>query len=145
KSVPTSQPRLDPFVFINAEKRDLPLANEIKNYVGKYAAAFLPVSQGRPEEIRRDLEDNIVDCDGLLLVHGNSTAAWVHQQLRLYNKLAPRREKPIKVLAVIEAPSAGKQDINVEIPGLSVVNCRSGIQQSALENVLSRLSPTQLQ
>jgi hypothetical protein len=144
KSVPTSQPRLNPFVFINAEKRDLPLANQIKNYVGKYAAAFLPVSQGKPEEIRRDLEDNIVDCDGLLLVHGNSTAAWVHQQLRLYNKLAPRREKPIKLLAVIEAPSA-KQDINVEIPGLSVVNCRSGIQQSALENVLSRLSPTQLQ
>lgn len=130
----------NPFVFINAEKSDLNLAEQIKSYIGRYAAAFLPVNEGKPEEIRRDTEENIVDCDGLLVVYGDGSAAWVRQQLRLYNKLAPQREKPIKLLALVEAPPDSKPEINVQIPGMRILNCRAGLNEAELAKVLASLT-----
>jgi hypothetical protein len=140
-SPPERVPPATSFVFINAEKSDRQIANRIKDYVGRFASAFLPVIEGKPEELRRDIEENIVDCDGLLVVYGDGSAAWVHQQLRLYNKLAPRRQKPIKLLAVIEAPPEAKPGIDVAIPGMSVLNCRSGLDDAKLEAVLTGLAP----
>jgi hypothetical protein len=126
-------------LFVNAERSDLHIANRIKDYVGKSAAVFLPVESGRPEELRCNIEANIVDCDGLLVVYGDGGAAWVQQQLRLYNKLAPRRERPIKLLAVIEAPPESKPSINAQIPGMRILNCRAGIDDSVLGTIVSQL------
>ena len=126
-----SQP-LSSILFVNAEKRDLHIANQIKEYVGTRTPVYLPAEGGKPEELRLNVEANIVDCDGLLVVYGDGGAAWVQQQLRLYNKLAPRRERPIKLLAVLEAPPDGKPGINAQIPGMRIIDCRTGINPAAL-------------
>jgi hypothetical protein len=130
--------------FINAERRDVDLAHKIRDHIGQHAWVFLPVTSGKPEEIRQNIEDNIIECDGLLVIYGDGSAAWVQQQLRLYNKLTPRRERPIKLLAVIDAPPDEKPDLNVHIPGLRVLNCRKGIDEAALLGALSDISSDQL-
>src|SRR5262249_9045291 len=113
-------------LFVNAERSDLHIANKIKEYVGKSAAVFLPIESGKPAELRRNVEANIVDGDGLLVVSGDGGAGWGKQHPRLYNKLAPQRDRPIKLLAVIEAPPDSKPDINAQVPGMRILNCRAG-------------------
>jgi hypothetical protein len=131
---------LNSSLFVNAEKSDIDLARQIQEYVGKHAWVYLPVTSGKPEEIRQNIEDNIVECDGLLVLYGDGSAVWVQQQLRLYNKLAPRRQRPIKLLAVIDAPPDGKPDVNVQFAGMRIINCRKGIDETALKGVLDTLA-----
>ena len=128
------------FVFINAEKRDFNLAKRIQNHVETVAASALPLNAGSAEEIRTDIEENMIDCDGLLIVYGDGSAAWVHQQLRLYNKFLPRRQKPIKLVAIIEAPPEDKPDIGVRIPGMQVLNFRGGIDDEKLRGLFRSMS-----
>lgn len=139
--VKEQEPRTVPsFVFINAEKRDHELAKKIQQHVEGLAASALPLDAGSAEEMRCDMEENLVDCDGLLIVYGDGSAAWVHQQLRLFNKFMPRRQKPIKLLAVIEAPPDEKPEIGVKLPGMKLLNFRKGIDEPALRDLFKNMS-----
>jgi hypothetical protein len=133
---------LSSMLFVSAEKRDLHIANQIKEYFGTRTSVYLPAEGGKPEELRLNVEANIVECDSLLVVYGDGGAAWVQQQLRLYNKLAPRRERPIKLLAVLDAPPDGKPGINVQIPGMQVFDCRTGVNEAALSRLSTYLQDT---
>jgi hypothetical protein len=127
-------------IFINFEKSDQAFASRITDYVRRYAGVFLPITSGRPDEIRRNTEENIVECDGLIVIYGNGSPIWVQQQLRLYNKLAPRRQTPIRLLAIVDAPPDDKPDVNVHLPGMRMLNCRTGFNEALLEDALGNLT-----
>lgn len=129
-----------PFVFVNVEHDDLPLANEIGEYLQRHGFIHaLPMCEGTAEEIRKDLEDNLLDCDGVIIVYGVITSRWVREQLRQYCKTMYRRQRQLRALAVYEGPPEAKQPISMNVPKMHVIDCRHGLNEEELKNFIEAL------
>lgn len=128
------------FIFINADGSDLQLAEELrKEFKGANFSAAIPVLQGSSEEVRLDLEENIVECDALLMVYGAAAPVWVRGQLRLYSKLKHRRKEPLKALAIYLGPPDAKPDIGMDLPECRQIDCRTGASPETVKQFLAGL------
>ena len=70
-----------------------------------------PLFEGSAEDITKDLDANLVDCDTLLLVYGKADAPWIRAQLRRYSKIERLRGEPPRVKTILFAPPAPKPEI----------------------------------
>jgi hypothetical protein len=137
---PGQAPSPDQYIFIDADASDLPLANELlKEFKSKNFSAAIPVLQGSSEDVRRDLEANIVECQALLMVYGETTPVWVRGQLRLYSKLKHRREEPLRALAIYLGPPDSKPDIGMDLPECRQLDCRHGLTPDMVSQFLAGL------
>lgn len=129
-----------PFVFVNVEHDDLPLADDLAECLGRHGFVHaFPMCEGSAEEIRKDLEDNLLDCDGVIIVYGSITARWVREQLRQYCKILYRREKQLRALAVFEGPPESKKPIGMNVPRMHVIDCRHGLNEEKLQDFIKVL------
>jgi hypothetical protein len=136
---PPPPPGDSAMVFVNAEPCDRPLARRIgQSLAGQGIDCFWPLANGSPEKIRRDYEDNLLSCDGILWVYGESDAGWVVAQLRHGRRVLGRRERPVAI-AIVEGPPPEKSEVPAAIPELSVLNCRNGIEPTVLGEFVERL------
>lgn len=136
------QPEQDQaFVFINVDHEDLPLADDICDLLDSHGCSYaMPMHEGRPDEVRQDLEANLLDCDGLIVVYGDITEQWVREQLRQWRKILYRREKPLRALAVYEGPPQEKHRLGMKLPKMHVIDCRNGIQEDKVLSFLNALA-----
>ena len=74
----------------------------------------------------QDLEANLIDCDGLVIVYGDIPGQWVREQLRLWRRILHRREKPLQALAIYEGPPDPKTPLSMTLPKMQVLDCRRG-------------------
>jgi serine/threonine protein kinase len=129
------------FVFINVGPDDLPLTEDLCGLLEQSGCSYaLPMHEGRPDEIRQDLEANLIDCDGLIIVYGEITEQWVREQLRQWRKILARRDKPLRALAVYEGPPREKQRLGMRLPKMHVIDCRGGLQEEKFQAFLNELA-----
>jgi len=127
-------------VFVNADPADRQLAETVgKALMAHDVECYLPLASGSPEAIRRDLEENLGSCDGVLLIYGASDAGWIRNQLRQGRKIISQRARPLAALAVYEGPPVPKDDLSVAIPNLIQINCRNGFATSELKPFVDSL------
>ena len=86
-------------------------------------------------EVRRYLEQNLIDCDAMVMVYADN-AGWARAQLRAFLKATPRRERPVWAIPVIDAPAESKPELGFHLPEMVIIDGRSGIGSE----VVSRLS-----
>ncbi len=128
------------FIFINIERGDLPIADDLCDLLESQGYSYaLPMHEGRPDEIRQDLEANLLDCDGLIVVYGEITEQWVREQLRQWRKILYRRDKPLRALAVYEGPPCEKQRLGMRLPKMHVLDCRQGMEEDKILTFLNAL------
>jgi hypothetical protein len=131
-------PAEEQFVFINADGSDIQLAEDLRRELtGANLTSAVPILQGSSEDVRLDLEENIVDCDALVMVYGEATPVWVRGQLRLYSKLKHRRKQPLKALAIYLGPPESKPDIGMDMPEVRRIDYRDGTPAESLRQLLS--------
>ena len=134
------EPRQKPentLVFVNAEAADSPLAKSVRDVFHREGmGSVLPLWNGNPEDVRKELEKNLLDCDALLILYGNSPVTWVHDQLRYWRKVSWKREQPIRVLAVCEGPPEPKDELTMVLPTMQHINCRSGLNEAEMRRFL---------
>jgi TIR domain len=76
-------------VFINADRDDLGMARELSTlFATQHIESYVPILDGSPEKVRRNLEENLKECDGLVLVYGAAEPFWVQEQLRQRKKIS---------------------------------------------------------
>jgi hypothetical protein len=142
KPPPLSRASANVMVFVNADRRDRDLAQQIGGELMKRGVeCFYPLESGTPEEIRRDLEETLRDCDGVLLIYGSAGTDWIRYQLRQSSKARARRDpdRPLKALAVFEGPPPDKGTIGADIPSLITLDCRNGVDLSLLNKFADSL------
>jgi len=116
-------------LFINADKVDKASADAIKDALGDSVGWTIPLSladgDAKPDELQQDMESNLITSDGLVIVYGAARPAWVTSQLQLYRKLAPRRAKSPRLLAVVNAPPEPKTPLPIGLPGMMTLRIES--------------------
>ena len=116
------------YLFINADTSDKELiAQLLKVFEDRpdWIAAG-PLFEGSTEDITKDLDANLVDCQALILVYGNAAAPWVRAQLRRYSKMERLRETPPRVKTILLGPPAPKPEIAVS-GGFSRLDFQNGL------------------
>ncbi len=133
-------PRGELLLFVDSEEADRALAQRVGDYLLANGIGFAAALRaGSPEEIRKDLERSLEECDGLLLVYGAASPSWVRSRLRQCRKMVGQRAEPPVALAVVEGPPADKADVGIAIPGWQWINCRAGRLDECLGNVVGRI------
>jgi hypothetical protein len=121
-------------VFVNSDGPDRGLAEQICRILdGQGLGYSLAMQAGDPAEVRNDLEDNLRACDGLMLVYGATSVAWVRSQLRQCRKVLSQRDQPLTALAVFEGPPPDKVGLDLMLPNLQRLDCRNGVNDVALQ------------
>jgi hypothetical protein len=119
-------------VFVNAEEADRILAKRIGDLLlGRGVGYVLPNRSRRPAEARKELDKRLLDCDGLVFVHGTNPD-WVLAQVDRLLKVKPRRKSPIKAVGIYDGPPPEKEECHFGLPGLRVINCRHGLDEEEL-------------
>jgi hypothetical protein len=139
---PTPSPSkpINALVFVNAEVEDDALAQAVGEFLARNGvASVFPMRGGQPSEVRKDLEDNLLYCDGVIIVYGSIPLLWVRQQLVYCLKQAFRRDQPLKVFAVYEGPPEPKSPLSVTIPQLQIVHSSHGLNEYDLKTLLASL------
>ena len=137
---PPPPPPAEQFIFINADGSDIKIAEELRReFMSAHVSAAVPILQGSSEDVRLDLEENIVECDALVMIYGEATPVWVRGQLRLYSKLKHRRKQPVKALAIYLGPPESKPDIGMDLPEIRRIEYREGTAAESVKQFLSGL------
>ncbi len=134
-------PRTNLAVFVNADRDDLDVARQLSELlVLEGVESYWPVMEGSPEKVRRDLEENLKACDGLVLIYGSTEPSWVRDQLRQGRKILSLRERDLAALAVYLSPPPQKHELAVALPRLITLDGRAGVTPQSLRPFLERLT-----
>jgi hypothetical protein len=134
-------PPRDAFVFVNVNlDYDGTDTAALCRYFEQHGISYsLPIQSGQAEEIREDIEANLLECDGMIVVYGRVSNLWVRGQLREFRKLAYRRAKAARALAVFEWSPVPKDPIGMGLPNLTTIDCTTGMDESRLRPFLDAL------
>lgn len=141
--VPPSPPRkpVGVFVFVNLETHDRDLAETICKLLDQYEIGYsMPSKETSGRRVRKELQDNLANCNGLIVVYGQSTVEWVRAQLMEARKSALNRPgSPLQAIAVYEAPPTPKAPLDMKLPGMKTLEWRGGLNEPALRGFLEEL------
>lgn len=139
-SAPSSPvpPPTNSFVFIDSEASDEDLARQVCQIVSGLGLDYAEPYRGAdPTRLREDIEENLRDCDAVLLLYGTTPVDWVHSHLRECRKIRAQRDRPLNVLALVEGPPPEpKEPVRISLHGMKTLDCRSGIFEAQLRQVL---------
>lgn len=121
---PARRPAPPAFLFVNAADVDVAHAERL---VAALDGAFdweLPVYDpaANAEEIQSGIEAQLLDSDALVFFYGEANPRWVRSQLQLYRKLAPRRAREPRMLALVSAPPEPKPPLQIGLQGLQHIS-----------------------
>ena len=137
-----SQPGVDAFVFLHSAQEDIPLRLEIVALLQQQAIDYiLPIEHNphiTPSDIRLDVENNIVNCDAILLIYEQSNPVWVREQLSLCRRIQRKREAPLKIIAVHKAYD--KPNLDVQLSNLAIYECPPEHIHSYLQKFIAALA-----
>ncbi len=141
-SLRTQQKRDTALVFVESEADDRPLAESVCHVLGERGLGYaLPLRKGDAAAIRKDLEENLLDCDALIIIYGSISVGWVREQLRFLRKILLRREQPLGALAVYQGPPEPKDPLDFNLPALRTLDGRRGINAHEIHEFIDRLRP----
>ncbi|MGH6891704.1 MAG: hypothetical protein ACREEP_05555 [Dongiaceae bacterium] len=128
-------------VFVNADREDLDVARQLSTLLAKQGVeCYWPLLEGSPEKVRQDLQENLKECDGLVLIYGASEPSWVRDQLRQGRKVLSQRERAIAALAIYLGPPEQKKELAVALPELITLDGRAGVNADTLRPFVQRLT-----
>lgn len=133
------------FIFVNASEDDMALARSIKAELDRRKVGnALPLRSGKVSSDREDLEQNLRECDGLLVIFGQTEPHWVRSQLLQSRKILYQRERPLRAIGIYEGPPQKSEDSlgGFSLPNLEVLRCDAGPSTDAIgqfvDTVLAR-------
>jgi hypothetical protein len=133
---------IDAFIFLHSAPEDLNLTTEIAPLLEKNGVDYvLPVERNdnlSASDIRQDIENNILNCDAVLILYDETSLIWVREQLGTCRRLQRKRETPLKIIAVHK--NQHKPELNYQLENLQVYLCPPENIQSYLQKFIEALA-----
>jgi hypothetical protein len=119
-----------PEVFVHANgEEDMKTAGEIMACLKKHRINCIPPPdpQKNPQEMRYELEQNLLFCQAVIIVYEhNSDFNWFEQTLKKCRHIAASRDKPLKIMAY----STTNKSLNgTDLAPESILTCHSNDPQ----------------
>jgi hypothetical protein len=113
---------------------------EKKETAAAVEEVIVPVFDGDEAQVRRDHEENLSICDGVLLYYGAANELWLRRKLREIQKSAAfGRKGPIGVKAIFVAPPETPPKKRLRTREALVLDQREGFDPDALEPFVYQL------
>lgn len=128
-------------IYLIFDQRDGDEPNVVVDYLFDQGfEVILPVFEGDEAQVRRDHEENLSICDGVLLWYGAGNELWLRAKLREVQKSAAfGRKKPITAKAVLVAPPDNPNKGRFRTHEAIVINQRGTFDPAAMQPFLSQL------
>jgi hypothetical protein len=128
-------------IYVIYDQRDSEGPAPLEDYLfDKGYEVIVPVFDGDEAQVRRDHEENLSICDGVLLYYGAANELWLRRKLREIQKSAAfGRKKPITAKAIYVAPPETPPKRRLRTREALVINPQEGFEPSALDPFLSQL------
>jgi len=118
KRNPDASQHIDAFVFLHSAPEDLDLTAQILPILNENGIDYvLPLKrtiETSSGDIRQDIENNILNCDAVIILYEQTTPIWVREQLGTCRRLQRKRENPLKIIAVYKHPQKPDPDLKLE-------------------------------
>lgn len=125
----------DVLVFVNHTDVDASLAVQLRETLDSLNVSYaFPLTDGQPSEIRKDLADNLGDCDRLLLLYGEAPITWVRGQMREVKKSFATRDRPPDS-GLCQGPPG--RDLNMRLRPWKMLDFREGINVEELRRFIA--------
>jgi hypothetical protein len=122
RAVAPERTHVGSMVYIGADRLDIEVAKTLQETLaGRSYPVTIPTFDGSAEDIRRDLEDSLSECEALVFVHGDAPINWVRGNLRRIHKLMAVRKTEPKLVALFTVPPADAAKVGVSLPYLKVI------------------------
>jgi len=129
-------------VFVNAGQEDLELAQKVSQKLAAKGYFCLlpltPTDKTKASDVRKDLEQNLLDCDISLLLYAKSSPVQVRNLLKYAWKMNSRRKSPLRT-AICVSDHEGKSALNVNIPLMRTLNCKPPISQDCIDHFVEEM------
>ncbi|KPA09562.1 Toll-Interleukin receptor domain protein [Candidatus Magnetomorum sp. HK-1] len=127
-------------IFLNASEVDEYLTTDIIKILKTNGLGHsLPIKCGSSKDIRENLEMHLKECDGIVIVYGAVSQQWAQAQLFQCRKIRNKRNHPLKALAVYDGPPEEKENLEMGLPNMLMINCRSRFQPSEFQPFLRKM------
>lgn len=141
RPVVPAQSKPSAFVFVDMESADRALAEKVCQSLESYDAEYaLPIQSDDPAENRRDLEENLSECDALIVIYGSTTVTWVRHHLLEARKALAHRRRPLKALGIFEGPPEQKEQLGMKFQNMQMLDCRAGRCEDEVRKFLDSLA-----
>ncbi len=123
-------------VVVNADKPDRELGKRVRDMLFdlEVDSTLLaePLPTQLPAQYVHDLETQLIDSNGLVIVYGVAQPSWVQAQHALARKTLALSRKGVWG-AVLDGPPEEKPDIGVRSRSLMLLDCRRGVTPDPLK------------
>jgi hypothetical protein len=134
-------PAAAPRIYLLCDARDLDAANALQRYLFDQGfEVTLPALDGDETELREDHDNQLRDCDGLLIHYGAGSELWLRQKLGDLRKLAGLgRVAPLRASAILVAPPSTPAKTRLLTRDALVIRTTVDDAPAALEPFLAKL------
>jgi len=133
---------IDAFIFLHSAPEDLALIADIESLLKDNGIDYvLPLHRSveiSSSDIRQDIENNILNCDAILILYEQTTSVWVREQLGNCRRLQRKRDTPLKIIAVHKGKE--KQELNYQLDNLHIYNCPPENAATYLTHFMEKLA-----
>jgi hypothetical protein len=126
------------YVYVNADPVDRDLAFRVQDSLVALGVDTALAPEPSPEQIRLAQQEQLQICDGVVLVYGQAPASWVQSQFAFTRRTLAQRRRGLWG-ALLDGPLPEKPEAGVRSPSLLTLNCRTGLEPSALSGFIQAL------
>jgi len=127
--------RSDLYIYVNTDRVDRAIAERVGESLaalGVTAAVSPDAAPAQtPQDIRRAQQEQLEECDGVLIVYGETPITWVQSQFAFARRIvAPRKHGVWCSLLNVAPPD--RPTAPISSPSVVVLDCRQGLDQAKL-------------
>ncbi len=135
-------------VFVNGGEQDVELmratAEELRlagmaHTLPVTAIAGFDAADISPTEVTRDLQENLMRCDAMLLVQEKAPTIQIRQHVTEYLKTKARREHPPRLIAVCQTDPA-KQALGLHVAEMRILSVNNPFDQCCADCLIKALA-----
>lgn len=128
-------------IYLMCDEADLDQIIPIEDYLFDQGfEVVIPIFEGKQSELRVDHQENMKNCDAIIIYFGARNDLWLRTKVRDLMKIAGYgRTKPLNTKAILLAEPETRSKVRYRTQDMEVVNMLSGFDESLLTELSTKI------
>ena len=124
-------------VYLICDEADLEQIIPVEDYLFDQGfEVIIPVFEGKQSELRADHQENMKNCDAVMIYFGAGSDLWVRTKVRDLMKISGYgRTKPLNIKAMLLAEPKTRSKTRYRTQDMEVINMLSGFDKAGLKEL----------